>query len=640
MLKRALLMCVSMLLMGQMGLFAQVDLTNVKDLIAQESYAEAEKELRGYLTTKQKNTDEIYYYLGMISYYSEDYAGATQNFQAGLDAKGKSPLNKVGMGLMMMKENKVADALVFLEEAVSTNKGKNVDVDFAASLAYMEGGPDERGTAKQILYDLREKAELGDDSRPNIYLGEYYVRQGVQELALEELEKGITKAPDYVPAYVYLAELYFAKGKESKEAADFQAGFEKAQAAVSKDPDYAPAYRIRGELYLLLGKYDKARDDLQKYVSLTGDDLKARIRYASFLFLSENYDEALTEIAKIEGAGAGTNVTRRLKGMSLFQLGKLGEAQAAMEDYFNQVKKEEYLIEDDYEITGHIYREQGNFDKADEYYAKLIQKNADRDDIFATLADKYNKQAKSKIAEARKISKERGEVRKSLVTDNGSYKALTAKIKETEDQNEKATLTEQANALVEGMTAKQAQMEELAAQSKAKRGEAKPFYTPEAHYRQKVVDFAEAPSLQNFYKLGLAQYNADMYEEADGNFKEVHKLKDDYLNPYIYRIQIAQKKEAMDTTSNSWYIKEPCGDIINVWGDKDPSSLDKNVTKNLLLSYEVFSFYSFNPSGDEGDYHCDDANQYMSKIYSIDPNYDRVKAIADYCESVGQGVNR
>lgn len=640
MLKRALLLCVSMLLLGQVALFGQVDLTNVKDLIAQESYAEAEKELNGYLSAKQKNTDEVYYYLGMIDYYSEDFAGATQNFQAGLDAKGKSPLNKVGMGLMMMKENKVADALVFLEEAVATNKGKNVDVDFAASLAYMEGGPDERGTAKQILYDLRDKAELASDARPNIYLGEYYVKQGVQELALEELEKGITKAPDYVPAYVYLAELYFAKGKESKDAADFQAGFEKAQAAVQKNPEYAPAYRIRGELYLLLGKYEKARDDLQKYVSLTGDDLKARIRYASFLFLSENYDEALAEIGKIEGAGAATNVTRRLKGMSLYQLGKLDEAQAAMDDYFSKVKKEEYLIEDDFEITGNIYREQGNFEKADEYYAKLIQKNSERADIFLNIADDYNKQAKRKIAEARKISKERSEVRKSLVTDNGSYKAITAKIKETEDQNEKATLTDQANALVEAMTAKQQQMEDLAAQSSAKRAEAKPFYTPEAHYRQKVADYAEAPSLQNFYKLGLAQYNADMFEKADANFKEVHKMKNDYLNPYIYRIQIAQKKEAEDTTSNSWYIKEPCQDIINVWGEADASSLDKNVTKNLLLSYEVFTFYSFNPTGEEGDYHCDDAKQYLEKIYAIDPNYDRVKTVADYCESVGQGVNR
>ena len=53
-------------------------------------------------------------------------------------------------------------------------------------------------------------------------------------------------------------------------------------------------------------KFQLARDDLQKYVSLANSDLKARIRYASFLFLTEDYEEMLGELDAIAAEGENT----------------------------------------------------------------------------------------------------------------------------------------------------------------------------------------------------------------------------------------------------------------------------------------------------------------------------------------------
>ncbi|MEO1448380.1 MAG: tetratricopeptide repeat protein, partial [Bacteroidota bacterium] len=301
----------SVWILGVSGVLAQADLTNAIANIRAEKFSDAQTELQGFLGAKQKNTDQIYYWLGYIAYQQEAYDRAKTQFEQSVGAKSKSPFGNAGLAVIALKEDKLADAKEYFDNAVAFNKGKDIEADFAIAEAYLEGGSSEIQQAKVILYGTRDKAP--DNPQSYILLGEYYKKQGVIELAIEELEKAISKAPDYVPAYVYLAELYYEQGKETKNAEDFNKGFGYAQQAIKKNPEYAPAYRIRGELYLLLKEYQKARDDLKKYVSLAGNDRRARIRYASFLFLAEDYEQALKELNSIDTT---TNVMRRLKGIA------------------------------------------------------------------------------------------------------------------------------------------------------------------------------------------------------------------------------------------------------------------------------------------------------------------------------------
>ncbi|MEM7655203.1 MAG: hypothetical protein AAF399_03670 [Bacteroidota bacterium] len=625
MLKRILIFCVCAWIGGQAAI-AQVNLDNVKSLITQELFDEAEKELKGYLTAKQKNTDEIYYWLGMIQYQREDFSGAKANFETGLGVKSKSALNKVGLGLIAFKENRLSDGKTLVESGLTIAKGKDPEVEFAAADALLEGSYDEIGDAKQILYDLRDR--LPDDPRPNLKLGTYYKKQGVLELAIEELEKAINKDNSYVPAYVYLAELYFDEGKETKQSESFNKGFEKAQEAIKLDPDYGPAYRIRGELYLLLGKFEEAKNDLQKYVSLAQADRRARIRYASFLFLSKDYQGALDEMNDIDTT---TNVMRRLKGMSLYQLDKLDDAQAAMDDYFASVKKEEYIIYEDYQTMGDIMRAKGDLEAADENYMKMILKNDEKASVFEDLAESYYKQARSKEREGAQMRRARRESLQAAQAATDAYNSLKGEADASEDMAVKAAKTDEAKAQFAIREEKVAEAEALAADAAAKVEESKPFYALEAHYRQKALDMADPVGLSHHYKLGLALFKSGQYDEADASFQEVHKLKADYLNPYIYRIQIAQKKENADPETNDWLLKKPCEDVIGVWGDADASTLDEKTIQNLLLSYEVLANYNFNPTGEEGNYHCDEAQPYIDKILAIDPNYSRINSLSEYC---------
>ena len=624
MLKRVTTLCASIFLLSQLGLFAQVDLTPAIEKINQEKYAEAQEELSGFLGTKQKNEDEVQYWLGVVSLKQQNFAKAADFFQAGINVKKKSGLNLAGMGLIKMKNEEFTDAYTFLENAISFTKGKDKEVNFAVADAYLEGGPQEIAEAKKILYSIRE--EDPNDPRTYIKLGEYYKKQGVPELAIEELEKAIEISPEYYPAYAALAELFYEQGKDTRSGEDFQKGYNYVNKSMELKPDYAPAYRIRAELYLISqfpDKFERARNDIQKYLDLTGEDESAQIRYAQFLFLTEDYDKALTQIEKLEGMNASNNVLRRLKGMSLEKLGKQDEAKAAMDSYFEKID-EKYTIALDYEVYGDILRAKGELDKADEYYVKAIRMSTDRDGLFTEIAEEYEGMAKN-------VEKEAAELEKAAKADNAEaqkfykeYSILAKKENPTEEDAAKA------QELKSKMDAAVAAAKEKLAQSEAKEGEAAPFYMMEARYRKKVIEMADPVTLTHHKDYAYALYKAKEYKKADEAYIAMSKLKPDYMLPYKYRMQCAYFLEKEDEETNDWMAKPVAEDIVKVF-DGNTGELDGSDLQTVLVAYEVMATYNFSPSGQDGDYHCSDAKPWIEKILALDPNYARIKPIADYC---------
>ena len=624
MLKRVTTLCASIFLLSQFGLFAQIDLTAAKEKISQEKYAEAQDELSGYLGQKPKNEDEVQYFLGLVSLKQQNFSKAAEFFQQGLNVKKKSGLNLAGMGLIKMKNEEFTEAYEFLGNAMSFTKGKNAEVSFAVADAYLEGGPQEIAEAKKILYGIREN----DPNDPNTYikLGEYYKKQGVPELAIEELEKAIEISPNYYPAYAALAELFYEQGKETRSGEDFQKGYNYVNKSMELKPEYAPAYRIRAELYLISqfpDKFERARNDIQKYLDLTGEDESAQIRYAQFLFLTEDYDKALTQIEKLEGMGATNNVLRRLKGMSLEKLGKPVEAQKAMDSYFEKID-EKYTIALDYEVYGNILRAKGELDKADEYYTKAIRMSTDRDGLFGEIADEYQDKAKA-------VENEASEMEKAAKADNTKaqeyYKAYSILAKKENPTEEDAA---KAQELKSKMDAAVAAGKEKLAKVEAKENEASPFYLMEARYRKKVIEMADPVTLTHHKDYAYALYKAKAYKEADEAYIAMSKLKPDYMLPYKYRMQCAYFLEKEDEETNDWKAKPVAEDIVKVF-DGNTSDLSDSDLQTVLVAYEVIGVYNFSPSGEEGDYHCNDAKPWFEKILAIDPNYDRIKNYVDYC---------
>lgn len=623
MLKRILILFTAVVFISQTALVAQLDmLDNAKNLIQQEKFDAAESELRGLLNggERLKNTDEINYWLGVIKYRQDAFEQAKSLFEKALSIKSKSPYGHAGLGLMQMIEKNYTEANSHLEQAEANSKMRIPDVIFAMAEAYLKGSAPEIAKAKQLLYAYR--TQDSEDPRTYIMLGEYYKIQGVPELAIEELQKAIEKAPTYVPAYTGLAELYYARGKETKSSEDYQKGAEMVQKALELNPDFAPAYRIRAELFLISSadnRFDRARADIEKYLELAGNDLKATVRYIQFIFLTKDYQKVLDEMAAIDTT---TSVLRRLKGMSLAELGEYDQAKAAMDSYFENVK-EQYHIALDYKVYGDILRKSGDLSAADENYQKaMAMKPADYktfyDDLavdYKTAARRIEATAKAKKAEAKELEavamQAFNDANDSAVVGNEIARDSLKGVMDAVVEDRKAVLTE---------------ADEISAT-------AIPQYEMEAYYRQQAVTFADPVTLTHYKDLGVALYKAEKWNEADEAFKKISELKADYMLPYTYRLRIAYELEKEDPDVNNWIAKIVSDDVIAAFASNPTGEgLSSSDMSTLLLSYEIQALYTFDPEGDNEDYNCDGARPWIDKIITINPDYARIAPVKEYCD--------
>ncbi len=641
MLKKMTLIGLSLMLLVSTTLFAQSPLDKAKTFILNEKFLAAQGELDGLIQkipsekALQKVEDEIYYWRGKVSLISERFAEAKTYFEKGIAAAKKSPMNKAGLARVAVQEGNIEQAKNLLGAARDMNHNKDPFADFEIAEAYLEGDADMRGSGNVILLKYTEGGSLtcpkGSEAIPYILTGKYYKKQSVIELGIEALEKALEISPNYVPAIAALAELYYDQGSESKKADDFNTALRRANEAIEKDADYAPAYRIRAEIKLLLKEFEAARDDMEKYVSETQGDLKARERYAAFLYLSGNYQESINEITEINQAGLNTQVLRRLKGLALIQLGKLDEAETAMNTYFKGLSSEDFAIATDYEAMGDIYRLKGDLAKSDEFYGKMVIKNPDRADKYESLADSYQDSAKyyKKLEKEMKVGlkAKQGEIASAREAYNACAQAGNQ------------ACADSLKPIYEGLIEEAQQIVNV--KYPALENKEDSFYPNEVHYRKKAIEVT-SESLRRVQKLAIAQYNAKMYLAADSTFKRIHTLDDNlpaeqqpYALPYNYRFQIAGK---LDTDEDKTYTKIVGNDVYNDFKEKSADVL-KSSEKRLVsaaMGQLIQTTFDAEMNDGNGGYDCEVACPYIDRFLEIAPENEDVAGLRDYCKC-GEG---
>lgn len=541
-----------------------------------EQYQQAIQDLNKLISADDKNP-EYYYWKGKAQFESGAVEQAKNTFEQGIKAKGKYPFNHVGMGRVLISENNIEAANEVLERALDYNKKKYFDVRviFAVADAYLEAG--QVKDAEVLLYQAQQ--DYPDNPRSYIALGNLYMAKKTAKLALNQYENAIQKDPSYVPAYTHI-------GQMKIDRQEYDEGAEYLQKAIELDPAFAPSYKYMGELWFRAGRYEQARDNYKKYVELTQNDLRARLRYADFLFLSENYTDAISVLEEA-AVDTTTSLMLRLLGMAHHKEGNLDKAQDYLDKYFDRIDPE-YTIFADYEVYGRILLERGDVEQADAYFAKAVDKDYERVTLYEDLAKEFNTMAKA--------------ARKSDDTDEDAA-----------DEGDWDDAT------------------------------SKDLFAMEAHYRQLYLDNKPLKELRDYYFLGTSNYYAGQYDDAMTNFNEVTKLADTYVMGHIWAFRTAGKMDErareQDSTAVSWIAKDPAQRIIDLLGDKDASGLKKTERSALLAAYQILAFYKFDPEG-SGAYDCDASQFFIEEIHKIDPDYPYVKPIVDYCEAVeAQGAS-
>jgi tetratricopeptide (TPR) repeat protein len=91
-----------------------------------------------------------------------------------------------------------------------------------------------------------------------------YIRLEKLDLAMADLDRAVTIAPDYVFAYDNRGDVWRLRGNNDKAIAEYNK-------AIKIDPKFLSAYYDRGQTYEAMKDLDKARADYQAALDKPGD---------------------------------------------------------------------------------------------------------------------------------------------------------------------------------------------------------------------------------------------------------------------------------------------------------------------------------------------------------------------------------
>lgn len=354
-------------------LWAQ-SLSEAEQALSRENYDRVLTLTQQILSAKPKELYAYYLqgqaYLGQSRQLEEDdprrsllLKNAQESFSAALAKNSKFAYGYIGLAKVELASGTAESAKNHLAKAEEYGASDPKALIEAARVYALLGG--KLGTDKATI--LLSKAKTKDPSNTAILqgLGDLWLQQNVLELAIDNYQQAVAADPQN-PENFYRLGLAYSKAKSYKEAG------EALRKAIELDPGFAPAYRELGEIYYLVQKYPQAKENYQKYVMLR-PELPARVRYATFLYLSKDYKAAIQEIQAVLKDTFSLTL-QRLLGYSLIEDGQYEEGLKALQTYFDRQKPEK-VIAKDYAFYARALDKVGKDSLAVVYYTKAIEKD-------------------------------------------------------------------------------------------------------------------------------------------------------------------------------------------------------------------------------------------------------------------------
>ena len=329
----------------------------------------------------------------------DDYQKAKDNF-AKLPVKNPEEEAR----LNELKANSMADealyqkaianvnaANILLDETIAKAGSKNAQIFIEAADALIHFKNKDFDKAKGLL----EKAAQLMPKNPEVKIlyGDIYSELNNGTLAADYYNKALDLDPKSVQAIVNKGRLY-------KRSTNFDGAAEEFKNAIKIEDGFAPAHRELGECYYRLGKLEDAKEEYRRYLELSKNNCSARIRYASFLYLSKEYSGALNEIDQLNTTcDANSPTLLRITAYSLYETKDTVKALNAAKILFDKLS-EDKLIGQDYEYYGKILVLNNEDSLGVEMLRKAYLMDSTRCDLLLDIWKSYDKMKKYSEAAA------------------------------------------------------------------------------------------------------------------------------------------------------------------------------------------------------------------------------------------------
>ncbi len=299
-------------------------LQDAKKLTENEQY-EAASFIYQSLIAKSPSDASLYYYYGDNLLLSDNPDSAKIIFDKATATDASNPFVKIGNAKLLLDnvnlreaknasekdpsnsemkhryedaQNNITSANKLIDEAVANAKDINILIEAAEALIHYKNKDTDK--AKTLL----DKAAAMDQKNTEVLLlyGDLYTELNNGTLAADYYNKALDQNKSSARAIV-------SKGRLYKRSTNFDGAAREFENAISIDPSYAPAHRELAETYFKQSKLTQAKDEYKKYLDLSKNNCGARIRYATFLYFSKAYSEAVNELNQVKQRCDPNNIT-------------------------------------------------------------------------------------------------------------------------------------------------------------------------------------------------------------------------------------------------------------------------------------------------------------------------------------------
>jgi tetratricopeptide (TPR) repeat protein len=349
-------------IMGSASVFQLANSQNLQEAVTKtenERFDLAGIEFR-QLISKEPTKGDNYFYYGENFFKNDKADSAFMMFKKGSEVQPINGLNFVGMGKVLLLQGKVSDANSNLFKA-KTLAGKNANTLIELADAYINAPEVSRNSTQAIA--LLDEALKYDSKNveARILKGDALLDLHPTEgsAAIKEYEEAQKLNPKSPKAILRQGKLFY-------RARNYQLALDKYKEAIKIDPTFAPAYIEIAELYHKANQDNNALDAIKKYLELNGNNVYAQARYASFLFESKQYPDAVKQIEGVQKKDTGDVYLYRLLGYSYDEMGNKTDTAAytkgfkAINKFFQKTADKNFkYIADDYRHKGSLLSKTG-----------------------------------------------------------------------------------------------------------------------------------------------------------------------------------------------------------------------------------------------------------------------------------------
>ena len=589
--KKTFLILALIVISGVAGLKAQT-LDEAITAMNNERYDKADEILQDL--AKKSASSKIYYLLGentLLNFFADTISNSQKAvmaeakglFDKGIALNANDPFNYIGLakvasysGDQQSAAQMRLKAKSFLLPYKKVTKIPNA-ADYALTLAKL--------AESYIVFDkvdttmalpLVREALTIDEKNPNIYIiaGDIYLLVNNGSLAIRNYNRAQDCDPQSPIANMKIGYIYF-KGRNLMAAIPY---FEQA---IALNKNYAPAYRELGQLYSMAGRFKESKENFETYLTLTNQNVPAKIRYVNALFYSKNYAEVVKNVEDIFAVDKSRTYLNRVAGYSCYEQGDYAKALTYMNNLFAQLPADRILKKD------YIY------------YARIIMKN--NEDYGKELGDL--EKAKADLAKVQEKNEAlKGAAKEKEKVSEEPLVAKIAEIQKSVDASEKE-LDKGYDAYEKAITF--GEEDTYLIQEKARNLYNQRRYSEAAANWERLIAKGKN-SEENYLQIGKAYYQGKDFDKAEVIFKDMTEKFPDYIPGYQW-------------AANNAAAKDP-DSKLGLTKPRFEALIAKAATDSVKYSEEIFNalrFLGYNALQADRN---DEAKAYYNRMLNLDPN--------------------